>query len=771
MDVAYARGWSLGLDLRLLCRTPLAAPAGSEDGDGDERRRPLASRVRVAVVGLGYWGPNLVRNLARARRTPSSSRVCDLRRGRARRRSRGATRPSRRTTEFDEVLADDDVEAVAIATPVSTHHALALRALDAGKHVFVEKPLAASSAEALELDRARRRARPRADARPHVPLQPAGQHDPRADRRGRARRHLLHLDEPREPRPAPARRQRRLGSRPARLLDPPLLARRDARRHVSAMSRGCVDPGHRRTSRSSTSSSRRARSRTSSSSWLAPSKLRRTTIVGSREDGRLRRHEQRAGARLRLGRRCCPNPETFGEYQLTYRTGDIVSPHVAAAEPLFLELSDFCTAIRTGEEPRFVRRDRPRRRPDDRGRRRVARGRRRPRGRRRGHGRTHVSHGHTGNDHPSSVPRSRGDSQRPQGRPARGVLRPDRHGAFINGPQVREFEEAFADYVGAHRGRRRRQRPRRAAARRCSRWASSRATRWSSRRTRSSRRSRPSRRRAERRCSVDVSETDYEHRRRLRRGRDRPSERASCAGAPLRAAGRHARARRRSPTAHGLTDRRGRLPGARRRRATASRAGALGVAAAFSFYPAKNLGAFGDAGALVDGRRALRGRVRALREHGQRAKYEHEPRATRRGSTRSRRSCSRTSCRCSTAGTRSAARPPRSTPRRSRASATSTAARRRRTATRLAPLRRPDGTTRRRSPRSCATRGIGDRPPLPGAGAPVAGVPQPRLPARRVPGRRGGSPRDVLSLPMFPGITERQLEAVVDARPRVLRRG
>jgi predicted dehydrogenase len=47
-----------------------------------------------------------------------------------------------------------------------------------------------------------------------------------------------------------------------------------------------------------------------------------------------------------------PNPETFGEYKLTYRTGDILSPRVAAAEPLQLELSDFCSSIRYGTAPR-----------------------------------------------------------------------------------------------------------------------------------------------------------------------------------------------------------------------------------------------------------------------------------------------------------------------------------------------------------------------------------------------------------------------------------
>ena len=72
------------------------------------------------------------------------------------------------------MLADPDVDAVAIATPVGTHYALAHAALEAGKHVFVEKPLAASLEEAAKLDALAARARARAHAGAHVPLQPAG---------------------------------------------------------------------------------------------------------------------------------------------------------------------------------------------------------------------------------------------------------------------------------------------------------------------------------------------------------------------------------------------------------------------------------------------------------------------------------------------------------------------------------------------------------------------------------------------------------------------
>jgi predicted dehydrogenase len=85
--------------------------------------------------------------------------------------------------------------------------------------------------------------------------------------------------------------------------------------------------------------------------WLAPTKLRRTTICGSKK---MVVYDDTSNEPVRVfdSGVAIPNPETFGEYKLTYRTGDIVSPRVAAAEPLALELTDFCEAIRTGRAPR-----------------------------------------------------------------------------------------------------------------------------------------------------------------------------------------------------------------------------------------------------------------------------------------------------------------------------------------------------------------------------------------------------------------------------------
>jgi len=101
--------------------------------------------VRLALVGLGYWGPNLARNLAILDNAELVA-LCDANEERLRRI--GRQYPSARLVpSFADVLADDAIDAVVVATPVDTHFDLCRAALAAGKHVMVEKPLATSSAE------------------------------------------------------------------------------------------------------------------------------------------------------------------------------------------------------------------------------------------------------------------------------------------------------------------------------------------------------------------------------------------------------------------------------------------------------------------------------------------------------------------------------------------------------------------------------------------------------------------------------------------------
>ncbi|MCD0483912.1 Gfo/Idh/MocA family oxidoreductase [Streptacidiphilus sp. ASG 303] len=110
---------------------------------------PEGGPVGIAVVGAGYWGPNLVRN---AQQTPGLRLrwLCDLDESRAR-RVLGGYSTVRTTTSFEEVLADDRVQAVAVATPAASHYRLVRAALEAGRHVLVEKPITTDADEAEEL--------------------------------------------------------------------------------------------------------------------------------------------------------------------------------------------------------------------------------------------------------------------------------------------------------------------------------------------------------------------------------------------------------------------------------------------------------------------------------------------------------------------------------------------------------------------------------------------------------------------------------------------
>jgi predicted dehydrogenase len=103
--------------------------------------------VKVGVVGLGYWGPNLARNFDAL---AELAWVCDSDAD-AVERAAGRFPQARATTDFDELLADDTLDAVAVATPVPSHYELTRRVLEAGRHVLVEKPPAMTGAEIEEL--------------------------------------------------------------------------------------------------------------------------------------------------------------------------------------------------------------------------------------------------------------------------------------------------------------------------------------------------------------------------------------------------------------------------------------------------------------------------------------------------------------------------------------------------------------------------------------------------------------------------------------------
>ena len=308
-------------------------------------RMPLTPRI--AVVGLGYWGPNLVRNLHELADAELTT-VCDMRQEAldaiSRRYPAVAT-----TTSFDEVIADDSIDAIALATPVSTHYPLAVQALDAGKHVFIEKPLAASAEEARDLlERAAERdlvlmpghtflySPPVNTIRDLITSGELGDIYFISTSRVNLGLHQSDVSVAWDLGPHDFSILRFwLGESPS---------------HVRALSRGCIVPHIPDVAFIDLEFPSRTVAHVELS-WLAPSKLRRTTIVGSQK---MVVYDDTSNEPVRVfdSGVDLPNPETFGEYRLSYRTGDIISPNVPAAEPLFLELGDFCSAIRTGETPR-----------------------------------------------------------------------------------------------------------------------------------------------------------------------------------------------------------------------------------------------------------------------------------------------------------------------------------------------------------------------------------------------------------------------------------
>lgn len=114
--------------------------------------------INIGIVGYGYWGPNLVRNFAETHGATVAA-VADLDTAKlelVRRRFPAV----KTTTNFQDLLADASIDAIAVATPVSTHFEIGMAALRAGKHLWLEKPMAETSYQAHKLvDEAERRGR------------------------------------------------------------------------------------------------------------------------------------------------------------------------------------------------------------------------------------------------------------------------------------------------------------------------------------------------------------------------------------------------------------------------------------------------------------------------------------------------------------------------------------------------------------------------------------------------------------------------------------
>src|SRR5574339_1159221 len=108
-----------------------------------------SSTLRIGVIGYGYWGPNVVRNFFNVPNATVTA-VCDAN-PKSLARVQSVYPSLQVTTNADHILTSPDIDAVAIVTPISHQYPLAKKALENGKHVFVEKPFTSSTAEGEEL--------------------------------------------------------------------------------------------------------------------------------------------------------------------------------------------------------------------------------------------------------------------------------------------------------------------------------------------------------------------------------------------------------------------------------------------------------------------------------------------------------------------------------------------------------------------------------------------------------------------------------------------
>jgi predicted dehydrogenase len=305
----------------------------------------------TAVLGYGYWGPNLARNVAAASRCRLTT-VCDLD-ATARARAVKLHPGARVTDDWDSVLVDQDVDAVVIALPVVLHHRLALEALQAGKHVLVEKPLARLVTECDELiqmaEEHKRVLMVGHTFEFNAAVRLVGDYvregelgDPYYISMRRTNLGIVRSDESAMWSLAPhdvsiliywlQRAPVSVNATGAALLQPGI-------EDVVFISIRFEDDviGHIHCS------------------WLDPNKLRDATVVGSRKmavyddvssDMKVRLYDKGVIKQRSLGRY-----ETFARFQMLARAGDILVPKVEFREPLALEIEHFAECVAEGRTP------------------------------------------------------------------------------------------------------------------------------------------------------------------------------------------------------------------------------------------------------------------------------------------------------------------------------------------------------------------------------------------------------------------------------------
>ncbi len=304
--------------------------------------------IQVGVIGAGYWGPKLIRNFQEIP-DAAMTMVCDLEEDRLT-HIKELYPAVRATKDYREVLASD-VDAVAIATPIPTHHQLAKEALLAGKHVLVEKPLTANSEQAEELVELAAQTGLTLMVGHTFEYNPAVEYLRRLVASGEMGR-IYYINATRV----------NLG-----IFQPDINVVWDLAPHdvsILMFILGMVPVNV--SARGGSYVQRRIHDVAYLTlhfpdeiladvrvSWLDPCKIRRITVVGSKKMVVYDDVEPTEKVKLYdKGVDVPPYSDTLEEFHLSYRYGDITTPAIPSAEPLRLECEHFLHCVRTGDKPR-----------------------------------------------------------------------------------------------------------------------------------------------------------------------------------------------------------------------------------------------------------------------------------------------------------------------------------------------------------------------------------------------------------------------------------
>jgi len=305
--------------------------------------------TNIAIVGCGYWGPNIIRNFNSLKACKVKT-ICDLNDERLAHMK--TLYPAVETTrDYNQLINNPDIHAIAIATPVQSHFKLAEQSLKAGKHTLIEKPMASSVAECLKLkELAEEKQRTLMIGHTFLYSQPV-RRIKEIVKDGDLGEILYYI----------SARRLNLG-----LFQKDINVAWDLAPHdisiilyvmeanpvsVNCQGKANVNKGIEDVT-NMTINFDNGGFATIKSSWLDPNKIREMTFVGSRR--MLVYNDLEPMEKIKIYDKRVEKPphyDTFGEFQHSYHYGDMYAPYIKQDEPLKIECQHFMDCIRTGDEP------------------------------------------------------------------------------------------------------------------------------------------------------------------------------------------------------------------------------------------------------------------------------------------------------------------------------------------------------------------------------------------------------------------------------------